>query len=173
MAIGISNAPIPLQDAIARPGRSGFSDDAPDPLAGTITDAWIEYFNRVVTQLSSTPFRVNSVAAVTQAASIAATDFSGGGLSSGYYRLTYYARITRAATTSSSLTVTFDWVESGVSLALSGSAMTGNTVTTVQSGTTLILADSNSPIRYSTTYASVGGTTMQYRLSVVLEQVQA
>jgi hypothetical protein len=168
MPLFLDNAPIPLQDAIARAPRS-----ENDQLAGFLTDPWVEFFNRWVGQTNASPFVQNSVAVTAQSASIGATDFSGGALGAGYYRLTYYARITQAAGTSSSLTVTFSWTESAVALAVSGAAMTGNTTTTVQSGSVMVLIDDAAPISYSTTYASVGVPVMQYRLSVVIEDVQA
>lgn len=167
----INSAPLPVNDPIARPRRPNLN---PDPLEGLVSDAWVEWFTRLNLVTNAAPGRVNPASAVTaQTASIATTDISGGALGAGLYRISYYARITTAAGTSSSLTVTLGWTESGVALGLAGTAMTGNTVTTVQSGTALLMVDSATPITYATTYASVGAPAMQYRLSVVLEQVQA
>ena len=50
--------------------------------------------------------------------------------------------------------------------------MTGNTTTTNQSGDSLIRVDRNSAITYATAYSSTGATAMQYKLDVVVEQVQ-
>jgi hypothetical protein len=113
------------------------------------------------------------VSLTNQSASIGATDFSGGGLSAGLYRLTYYTRITQAATTSSSLTVTLDWQDGGVAPSISGAAITGNTTTTIQSNTVLVRIDGSSPVRYSTTYSSVGATPMKHSLYITLEEVLA
>lgn len=106
-----------------------------------------------------------------QQASIPLTSIPLGTVPAGLYRMTWYLRITQAATTSSSLTFGMAWTETTVSLASAGAALTGNTTTTVQSGTFLFRADSGSAISYLTTYASVGGVPMKYRLDFTLELV--
>lgn len=174
MALGLEGAPIPFQDAICRaPDEEKKKQKLPDPMAYTVTDAWIDWLNRLGGQVTETPFVRNSVTATTQAASVGATDLTGGALNAGLYRITYYARITRAAGTSSSLTVTLGWTDQGQALTPSGTAITGNTVTTFQSASILVYSDAASPITYATTYASVGAPTMQYKLAVTLEQVVA
>jgi hypothetical protein len=120
--------------------------------------------------LNKTPRRTNNVDLTDQAAAIAATDM-GSTPRAGLYRLTYYARITQAATTSSSLTVTLDWTDGVVNPSYSGAAITGNTTTTTQSGSQTFLVDARSAINYSTAYASVGATPMQYALSLYLEEL--
>ena len=84
--------------------------------------------------------------------------------------MTWYLRITTAATTSSSVAVSFGWTDT-VSATLSGAAVTGNTVTTIQTGTGMFVVDAASPVTYTTSYSSVGATAMQYALSVTLEAV--
>lgn len=172
MGITLDDAPIPLNDPIAKQPRAGF-EGRRDPQAGRLTSTWVDYFGRLTQAVSANPTRLNHVRLSAQVASVAATDFSGGGLNDGLFRLTYYARITQAAGTSSSLTVTFSWTEGGVSLALAGTAMTGNLTTTVQSGSVTVRVDSASPVRYATTYASSGSPVMQYGLDVVIEEVKA
>lgn len=142
-------------------------------MEGMLSDAWIDYFNRLALSINSTPNRINRVSLTAQGASISATDYSGATLDAGLYRASYYTRITRAASTSSSLIVTFGWTETSVALTVAGAAITGNSTTTMQSGSALIEVDSASPVTYATTYVSVGGTSMQYRLTTVLEQVRA
>ena len=80
------------------------------------------------------------------------------------------ARVTRAATTSSSLIVTFGWTQA-VSCTAASVAMTGNTTATTGTSSVLVRVDQDSSITYATTYASSGGTTMQYRVDVTCEQV--
>jgi hypothetical protein len=104
----------------------------------------------------------------TQAASLAATTLVPVP-ATGLYRITYYARITRAATTSSSLTVTVRWTDGGIAVARSGAAITGNTTATVQADSLLVQADQGTLLTIETTYASVGATTMQYALSARVE----
>jgi len=89
----------------------------------------------------------------------------------GLYRISWYLRITTAATTSSSATVTIGWTESGVALTKSGPAVTGNTTTTTDTGTFLIRADAATALTYAVAYASSGATAMKYRLDVVVERV--
>ncbi len=148
---------------------------APPPLGdllvtkeGALTPPWSKWFAFQPAPPSVT--RVISLAG--QEASIAATDFSGVALQGGLYRASYHARITRAATTSSTLTVTLSWTDSGIAKSVAGAAITGNTTATVQSGVLLIRVDKGSAIRYATTYGSVGAVTMQYGLDVVLERIK-
>lgn len=105
-----------------------------------------------------------------QSASIAPTSLTVGAVPAGAYRISWYARVTTAATTSSSLTVSFAWTDpDGTVLSGSGAAMTGNTTSTTQSGSVVIKVKGDTPISYSTTYASVGGTAMVFALSLMAE----
>ena len=174
MALTLANAPIPVRDPISVAKRTQrYSYEQSDPLEGHLTNSWIEWFTRLNLQVNSNPTRLNEVNLTAQSATIAATDFSGGSLNEGLYRLSYYTRITTAAGTSSSLTITLSWTESGVALSSAGAAITGNTTSTTQSGTILVFVDAASPVRYATTYVSVGAPAMVYRASFVIEQVQA
>lgn len=125
------------------------------------------------TTIANTPLRLNTVELSAQAASITATDFSGGTLAAGLYLATYYARITQAATVSSSLEVAFGWTDGAVLQSFVGDAITGNTTATSQSGTVLLRTDAGEDVTYETTYASVGATEMEYSLDVVLLKVDA
>ena len=138
-----------------------------------LTAPWLDYFTAQSNLISQMPARIQTVSVAQQSASIGATDMSNGSLSAGLYLIQYYARITQAATTSSSLEVVFDWTDGGVTPVYTGAAMTGNTTSTFQSGSLMVEVDALSPIRYSTIYASVGGTVMEYKLVVVLSEVSA
>lgn len=168
----LNNVPIPLQDPISRPRRVQFGNRR-DPLEGTLSDVWVRWFDQLGLVTEQAPSRIATVELTAQAASISATDMTDGTLSAGLYEVKFYARITQAGTVSSSLTVTLDWTDGGVTPSFSGAAITGNTTTTFQSETKLIRIDSTSPVRYSTTYASVGATPMNYSLDVVLNEVRA
>lgn len=107
-----------------------------------------------------------------QAAAIAATPIVVvGRLQSGIYRISYYTRITQAATTSSSLTIVFNWTDGGVAQQVVGAALVGNTTTTLQQDRLMVRVDRNTSITYETAYASVGATPMQYRLHIALERL--
>ena len=128
----------------------------------------------VLTRLDSAPARASTASVTERAASIGTTSLNSGSLSAGLYQVSWFARITQAATVSSSLTVTISFTQGGVSLTLSGVALTGNTTTTVQAESPhLIRIDGATPVSYSTTYVSVGATAMKYRLDVVLTRVDA
>lgn len=142
--------------------------------SGKVTDKITKTFSQWLLSLTNwiqACARVLKVVTLTgQTASIGSTTFEIGTAASGIYRLTYYARITTAASVSSSLTVSFGWTESTVTLAGSGSAITGNTVTTIASGSILVRVDASSTPTYSTTWASVG-TPGAYRLDLICEFV--
>lgn len=137
---------------------------------------FIDWVTQLVADVDSAPSALKVVAVTTQNASIGTTPIATGTLSTGLYRVTWYARITTPATTgaaTSSLTVTVGWTDGGVSCSYSGAAMTGNTTTTVQSQTQMVQLDAASPVTYATTYASNTAGQMVYKLSLVLEQVNA
>lgn len=155
------SAPFPTQDAIV------------DGRRFTPTQVFIDWVTSLTGDVDASPARLGTVAIETQSASVGSTAIPLGALSGGYYRVTTFARITRAATSSSSLTVTIGFTSGGVSCTFSTTALTGNTTATVQSHTWLLLVDASTPVTYSTTYASSGATTMEYQLAVIIEQVQA
>ena len=141
--------------------------------AGLVALSWLNWFTSLQTDVGNAPARLKSVTLTAQGASIGATAIPVGSLASGLYRVSYLARITTPATTSSSLTVTLGFTNGGVACSLSGAAMTGNTTSTVQTGSHMVAIDRASPVTYATTYASVGATPMAYSLWVVLEEVDA
>lgn len=172
MAI-VNKAPIPLEDPIAQVRRESVPKGQKDPLEGHITLPWIDFFTAQGDAIQAAPSRVNAEALTNQDASVGATDLTGGNASAGLYRLTYYARLTQAATTSSSLEIVLDWTDNGIARSFNGAAITSNSTTTGwQSETKMIRSDGLSPIRYSTIYSSTGGTPMLYALSVVLEALK-
>lgn len=109
--------------------------------------------------------------ATAQSASISATPIPLGTLAAGWFRVSWFVRVTTAATTSSSLIVTIGSTDSGVSTTQSGAAMTGNTTGTSQGLAVLVHSDQAAPLTYATTYASVGATPMAYKIDVLCEQV--
>jgi hypothetical protein len=169
----LDREPVPINDSVVRKRRPEYVlQGRVDPWEDKVSEPWQNYLTKVGDTVNAASVRIaDPVQLTAQGASVSATDFSGGGLSQGVYRVSYYARITQAATTSSSLTVTFDWTDGGVVPTQSGAAITGNTTTTQQNGTLFIHIDAASPVRYSTTYASVGATSMTYRLDIAIERV--
>jgi hypothetical protein len=124
-----------------------------------------------VTRVQQASWALKNVTLTQQGAPIGPTPLPIGNLQAGLYRVSWYLRITQAASSSSSVTVTIGWNDGGP-LQLSGAPVTGNTTATVQSGMFFIHITA-APITYSTAYASVGATPMQYALLLALESVGA
>ena len=148
-------------------------DPVVDLRTGLITEIWLRDLT-AERESATLAAKVIAVASKTaQAASIGATTFDVQSLAAGVYRFTYYAAITRAATTSSSLEITISFTELGLTKSKTFAAITGNTTTTWQDGQATIHIADDTPVSWSTTYASVGATTMQYAIYVQLERVSA
>lgn len=113
-------------------------------------------------------------------ASLATTNIIGTA-SAGIYNVCWSQQITRAATTSSSLLTTIGWnngaAKTTASMALNGgllqlTADVTNVLNSSGGNCILIFSVDAQPITVSTTYLSVGGTTMQYSLFVTAERLQ-
>ena len=139
-------------------------------ISGRVTQAMRYWLLSMADRINGSPSIIATTSLTVQSASIAPTSFGILQVQPGVYRLSMAAQVTRAATTSSSLTVTFGWT-STVACTTSSAAMTGNTTATTSSLTYLVRVDEATAITYATTYASVGGVTMQYQLDVTCEQV--
>jgi hypothetical protein len=151
--------PVPFRNALARlPGLF-------------ITEEWTRWLTAVVNAIGAAAQKVGTVGLTTQGAAIASTPIPTPALGSGLYRVSVYARITQAATTSSALTVTVDWTDGGVACSQLLAFLTGNTPSTTQSASLVIRADEGTTIRYSTGYSSTGATAMQYALDVRAEAI--
>lgn len=159
-------AAAPVRDAIAVPD--------PETERLLLPRVWVDWFAALTLRTETNPQRLQTVELSQQSTSLGTTAIPLKVLTKGLYRLSYYVRITRAASTSSSVTVTLSWTDGSISCAFSTpTAITGNTTSTVRGDIILVRCDQASPITYATTYASVGATTMQYSLDIVVEQVSA
>jgi hypothetical protein len=147
---------------------------------GLVSSPWFEYFLQMQDRVEKSPYAVGSLfdTLTDQTAAIAATSLTISTptglttkLSKGLYRVLTYARITQAASTSSSLTVTLRWTDGTVACTSSGSAITGNTTATTGSLDVMIRSDADADITYETAYSSSGATAMQYRLDIVVAEV--
>lgn len=175
--LSVNPVPLPLNDKIVvGKDRKRFPKPSDvDPNEYNINPLWANAFIQQSTQAAAAPLRLKQVTLTNQGASIGGTDFSGGTLIAGYYEVRTYARITTPATTgaaTSSLTITIGWTEGGVSQTRTFAALTGNTTSTSLADPMLtILVDSNSPVTYTTTYASNTAGQMKYKLSLILSRV--
>jgi len=139
-------------------------------ITGRVTQAMRYWLLSLADRINRTPEVLQTVSLTDKSASLSATTISVLSLAPGVYRLSAAARITTAASTSSSLTLTFSWTQA-VACTVSGAALTGNTTATTGSLVAIVRADEASALKYSTTYASSGGTAMVYRLDVCVEQL--
>lgn len=128
---------------------------------------WLQ--SSLVDGVASAPALYPVVSLTGQNASIGTTPIPLPSLATGAYRLSYFAEITTAAVTSSSLTVTVTFTHNSKTLTFAGAAMTGNLTTTIQTNIWTFLIDAASPISYATTYASNGAGEMIYSLWIQVE----
>jgi hypothetical protein len=129
---------------------------------GILTLPWQVWLRGVTDALNAAPQVQTSVTGTPTGASIGTTTLLADTGSAGVFRVSWFLRITRAATTSSSVAVTVGFTDG---------AVTGNTTTTIQQQSVIVRCDAASALTYSTTYSSAGATSMQYALSVVVERV--
>ena len=132
---------------------------------------WLRWLNGLAVDVDEKPARkaVRNLSA--QGASIATTALPIGTIHAGLWRVSYNARISRAAGTSSSLEVTISWTQNTIAMSSTGAAIIGNTTATHQFGTLILRVDAATPISYATTYGSVGVPTAQYSLDLCAEQL--
>ncbi len=147
--------------------------NAPVTLASRIVSGdWYRWLSQLTSAIGSTPTTFSSQIALTnQNAAIATSNIPLPALNAGNYLVMTYARITTADGVASSLTVTAGWTETGVPLTLSGAAMTGDTIGTVQSNAWMVNVDGSTPISYRTTYSSSTAGKMHYTLRIVVQAV--
>lgn len=139
-------------------------------LSQELVDWLLEQQRRV----DNTPNQIGAITPLTaQGASISATPVPMPTLTTGRYLVYAYARITRAGSVSSSLTVTIGWTDGTVACVRASAALTTNTTAaTVVFPPLPLRIDANASITYATTYADGGGaTSMQYSLDVWVQAI--
>lgn len=147
-----------------------------EPIAdrvGILSRIWAVWFRGLTDRLNSFARRAALPVALTAQAGSVGPTAATVALAAGLYRVSVHARITQAATTSSSLTVAIGYTDGGVACSQAGPALTGNTVATVQSLTFVVKVDAGTTITYTATRASVGATPMLYALNVGIELLPA
>ena len=145
-----------------------------EPESGLISDAWAIYFRDQDASIASAPQQVpgGSATLPAQGGAVGTTPIPTGALSPGLYRVSWYARITTPAGSSSSIQVTIGWTDGAVNCQYTAPALTGNVTTAVQSQMILIHIDAASPVSYAVAYSSAPAG-MRYALYLVLELVKA
>ena len=154
-------SPAPIRDVVVNlTERTGY-----------MTTVWLDWFTHVWNRLQLASAKVGGVSLETQFTTITTTAIPTTALATGLYRVSYSVRVTRAATTSSSLTLTIGWTAGGVACSQSGAAVTGNTTASQQNGSFVVNSDGGTTITYALAYVNVGGTSMLYRADVVVEEL--
>lgn len=158
---------MPLSAAPTRNAVVNLTGEQP----GFLSFLWEKWVRALLARVNQTPQLLGVLSKTLQSAALGATAIPTPTLAPGLYRVSYSARVTRPATTSSSLTVTVGWTDGTVACSESSAAITGNTTGTQVNRTMLVRIDSATTITAATAYSSVGATTMQYRLDVTVELV--
>lgn len=136
-----------------------------------LSDQWQAWFRTLTAYVNRSPKVVGTVGLSAQGASIAQTAVPIAEINTALYRVSWYVRVTRAATTSSSIEPRFYWDDGGVACSYIGAATSLNTTGAYLTGTLFIRTKAGTTIDYSTVYASVGATAMQYSLDITVESV--
>lgn len=171
--------PLPSSDPLTRPKEKFKGKTLEDVITylkgqvslGFITDLWGFYFSQQEQTLTAASTRINAVDLEDQAASIPATDMSGGALASGFYQVQFYGSPVIAGDGSSSLRVDLTFTDNGQTKTVTGTAIVGNSTGRVLYDVVPIYIDDNSPVTYAAVYAAGGGTPMKYDLRLRLVRV--
>lgn len=154
-------SPVPFRSVLAKVGN----------LVLYLSEDWQRWFREVKDAVDAGARGTGTPANLTaQSAAIPATTLLAV-TATGLYRVSNYLRITRAASGSSSATVTVRYTDGGVACSFAGAAVTGNTTSSVQTSVRLIRADQGTAITIEVAYASVGFPTMTYALDARVESL--
>lgn len=131
----------------------------------------VDWFLEQQTRTEDTPEQLGRVSLTAQGATIAATPVPLPTITAGRYRVSYFTRVTRAATTSSELIITIGWTTGVTAITRAGATLTGNTLATFDQSTLFLKVAANAALTYAAAYTSVGGTSMQFELEVIVEKL--
>lgn len=133
---------------------------------------WLKWCELLGRALNSSPRVLGYVTLSGLHASIAATSFATPVLAAGLYRVSVTIRPSTAATVSSSIIPFLTATQSGQTTTQTPPyALTANDVTVPATWMFFQRIDTNTVLKYGTTYASVGATAMVYQLDAFVEQV--
>lgn len=157
-------APPPLQTPMV------YLSTALGTVPGAMTREFYNWFLPLIQRVQTGAIGVNAVTIEAQTAAI--SNATAVLTANGVYRISWWLRVTAAAGVSSSLTVSVGYIQGGLTLSQSGAAVTGNTTSTVQSGSFVLRSDPGSPITFSVAYASVPAAAMAYQIDLIAEQLE-
>lgn len=134
---------------------------------------WIQWFRSLIDAVNVAGVVAN-VNLVTQSAAIPYTSIPiPQNMPSGQYRVSWYLRVTKAATTSSQLDINFKWNDTGVDCTYSDpQVVDANTTDALAQGSLVIDYKTGTPIYYSIDYVSVGADPMEYKVIIELEPLK-
>jgi len=91
--------------------------------------------------------------------------------SKGIFKITYYAVVTRAATTSSSVTAAFGFTDDSGAQTTAATASPTNTLGNFVQGDITVELAAGADLTFATTYASSGATSMQHSLYIAVQRL--
>ena len=139
---------------------------------GAIRVSKISQYDAITTVSNGVPSELATVDLTAQVISIGLTTlYSIPAQKAGMYRISFYSKVTRAATSSSGLGgLTIRWTDpDAVAQSFSSANNTGNSTTSYIQNTVIIYCKASTNITYSMGYASSGATAMQYNLHIKVE----
>lgn len=134
-----------------------------------VSSSWGNWFNSILVRLLAATQIIGRVALLDQTAVVVAANLPAALPTTGLYRVSWYFRITRAATTSSAVRLTLGWVDATRAMTFQGANINGNTLDSYESGTLIVLADIDTFLTYAASYSSVGATSAGFELSITVE----
>lgn len=151
----------------------------PQPSDSAVTDSqryiapdWYRWFYQIYTILLNAAQRVAPALTLEgQSAAIGLSTLPLPALANGTYRVDWYIRVTVPDGAGSSVALTVGFTESAIAFTEAFPAITGDTITAFGNGTMFVVLDQNAAITYQTAYSSTTPNKMQYRLTLVVEQV--
>lgn len=134
-----------------------------------ISEKWRQFLAET-TEQTNLAAAIATVTKTGQTAALTLTPIPISDLAAGLYRVTVYTKIMTPASINSSVTPSIVYTDGSDVCTQTGTANTGNTVTSVTSNTFLIRITEGTPISYQTAYVSnLAG--MVYDFELVLEQI--
>lgn len=138
---------------------------------GSLNTDWLNWFFSLAGRVDASPQALSPIHLVNQQAAIVARPFTLGVVGAAVYRVTWYVRVTQAASVSSALQVRVDFTDGGVPCFNQGDPVVGNTTASGESNECYVRADAVTAVTFSMSYASVGGVPMQFRLDMAIEKI--
>jgi hypothetical protein len=137
-----------------------------------VTPDWFRWFYEIFAlQIGSVQKVGTPLNLLGKSAAIGSTTLTLPSLQNGLYRIDWYIRITSPDGAGSSVQLSLGWTETAQPLSTTFPAVTGDTLTTVASGSWFAQVDQNTALTYSTAYSSTTPNKMKYRLSIAVESI--